>query len=146
MKFNSLQELKTKVASQDTPLFDKNSKVPIDKEEIYSEIAEIINFQLNNVSLIPTEFRNLLLYFNGTNSYVSCHWYNFEKEAVLDECGYSVVTFLTFQDEEDLDEDIFLYGFVLETLAAFKLKSIRPLGTVKIYESDEGDEVLPIIF
>jgi len=75
MKFNSLQELKTKVASQDKPLFDKNSKVPIDKEEIYSEIAEIINFQLNNVSLIPTEFRNLS--FNNSNTTTNSDQGNF---------------------------------------------------------------------
>lgn len=146
MKFNSLQELKAKVAAIDAPLYDTNSEVPIEKEKIYNEIAKIINFQLNNVSLIPTEFRNLLLYFNGTNSYVSCHWYNPEKDEVLDTCGYSVVTFLTFQADEDLDEDIYLYGIVLEALAEFKLKSIHPLGTLKIYESDEGDEVLPIVF
>lgn len=144
MKFNSLEELKVKVASIDGPLYDKDSKVPIDAKQLYNEIAAIINFQLTNASLIPTAFKDLLLYFNGTNSYVSCHWYNIEENEVLDECGYAVVTFLSFQENEDIDDDIYLYGEVMEALEKFKLTAIHPLGSVKIYESDEGDEVLPI--
>lgn len=150
MKFNSLEELKTKVASLDAPLYDKDSEA-FGERAVYDELAKIINIQLNNASLIPKAFRNLLLYVNGTNSYVSCHWYNLEKEDVLDTCGYTVVTFIKYQDEEiwedgTLDEDFFFYGLIMDTLKKFRLTAIDPLDSVTLYESDEGDEVLPINF
>ena len=150
MKFNSLEELKAKVASLDAPLYDKDSEA-FDDRAVYDELAKIINIQLNNASLIPKAFRNLLLYVNGTNSYVSCHWYNLEKDDVLDTCGYTVVTFIKYQDEEiwedgTLDEDFFFYGLIMDTLKKFRLTAIDSLDSVILYESDEGDEVLPINF
>lgn len=148
MKFNSLEELKAKVALLDAPLYDKDSEAFGDRA-VYDELAKIINIQLNNASLIPKAFRNLLLYVNGTNSYVSCHWYNLEKNDVLDTCGYAVVTFIKYQDEEiwedgTLDEDFFFYGLIMDALKKYRLTAIEPLNSVILYESDEGDEVLPI--
>lgn len=149
MKFNSLAELKAKVASLETPLYEKYSEAFHDKD-VYVELANIINFQLANASLIPTAFQNLLLYINGTNSYVSCLWYDPKADSILEECGYSVVTFIKYQDEkvcdELLDEDFFFYWFIIETLKKFRLTSIQGLGNVGIYESDEGDDVEMITF
>ena len=149
MKFNSLAELKAKVASLETPLYEKYSEA-FDDKDVYEELANIINFQLANASLIPAAFQNLLLYINGTNSYVSCLWYDPKTDSTLEDCGYSVVTFTKYQDEdvldELLDEDFFFYWFIIETLKKFRFAAINTLGNVKIYESDEGDDPEIITF
>lgn len=150
MKVKTLQELKAKVAAIAAPLYDKDSEA-FGERAVYDELAKIINIQLNNASLIPKDFRNLVLYINGTNSYVSCHWYNLEKNDVMDSCGYTVVTFIKYQDEEiwedgTLDEDFFFYGLIMDALEKYKRTAIKPLNSVILYECDEGDEVLPISF
>ncbi|WP_430411362.1 hypothetical protein [Kordia sp.] len=150
MKFNSLQELKAKVASLETPLYEKYSET-FDEKDVYKELATIINNQLINAPLIPEAFQNLLLYINTTNSYVSCLWYDPQTDTILEDCSYSVVTFTKYQDEEVseefLDEDDFcFYWFIIETLKKFRLSSINSLGNVAIYESDQGDDVEIITF
>ena len=141
MKFNSLEEYKTKVASLDTPLYDKDTTVFNDELAVYNELAAMINSLLVNATLIPEAFKDLLVYVDSTNSCVSCHWYNYEKNDVLDDCGCSVVTFVTYQDPDlELDEDFFFYWKIIEALKKFKLQSILPLEGITIYESDEGDD------
>ncbi|MEM6719337.1 MAG: hypothetical protein AAF611_08495 [Bacteroidota bacterium] len=147
MKFNSLEALKAKVAALNAPLYDKDSDVFNDEKAVYHELAEMINSQLVNASLIPAEVKNLLLYVDATNSSISCRWYNPKENEVSDEYGFSGVTFVTYQDPElEVDEDFFFYWMIMDALKKFKFTAILPLEGVTIYESDEGEDPEPLPF
>lgn len=143
MKFKTLKDLLRKVKELETPLNEKYSDALIDKEIIFKELKEIINCQLNNSELIPNEYKNLLLWINETNCYVSCLWYNPEKDKINEDYGYSVVTFdeLAFELE---DEGIDFYELILEIINKNKLSLLNLLSTIKLFESDEMDEVTQI--
>ena len=118
------------------PFFSKNSKAIL-LAEIRIELIELISNQLSQ----NNNQKELLLWINETNCYVSCHWYDSKNGITDDSDNYSVVEFDELQDLEE-DEMESFYEKILETLKTFPNDTFKNqnIDSADIYESDETDE------
>ena len=118
------------------PFFSKNSKA-ISSDEIRIELIELLSNQLSQNS----NLKELLLWINETNCYVSCHWYDSKNGIIDDSDNYSVVVFDEFQDMEYEETESF-YEKILDSLKTFSSDTFKNQNIVRanVYESDETDE------
>ena len=102
------------------PFFSKNSKA-ISSDEIRIELIELLSNQLSQNS----NLKELLLWINETNCYVSCHWYDSKNGIIDDSDNYSVVVFDEFQDMEYEETESF-YEKMCKPAWVFDTRSVVP--------------------
>jgi hypothetical protein len=110
----------------------KKTSLASTSEEIQNELVNLIIQHLNQKKIQ----NELLLWINETNSYVSCHWYDSEKETIDESENYSVVEF------EGLIEGESFYNIIVNSLESLPINLFQNQITenVIIYESDETNE------
>lgn len=119
------------------PYYNKSSNAT-SLDEIRIELITLITKQLKQIEAQ----KELLLWINETNCYVSCHWYNSTKKQADESDNYSVVEFDELIDSTEQKTDDTFYKKILDALKTFSADSFKNEKSIRVnvFETDETNE------